>query len=203
MAHSTTLYRFFILSVGLTSLITLIYGITQAPSKTISSDLKEYPPFRAILTVCLILQLAIFLICLYCKERFHPDAVVWGYITAVGIGVAWIGLSTFLEGTTHIAFVAMFMSFTVILLFILYSITWQITALVILKLTILFLILVSICMTILVSTDQFYIIEFVGFIPYNISFTWLFLVHDSQEWMEPDPNHLKYESCEHLLPNII
>ena len=195
-----SLYRLFILTLGMTSVVTLIYGLSLAPTNTISMDLKDYMPFRLILTVCLVLQTATFFLCFYCKETYHQEEVIWGYLTCIGVVVSWTGFTTFMEGKAHIIFVAFFMSFLVILMLIMYKITWQREALVILKFTVLFLILVSICMTAMVTTDNFYIIEYIGFIPFNLAFILFFIAHDSEEWGKPNPNsHTDCEASERLL----
>ena len=183
--HGTTaldiLYKILVCSLGGSLLACLIYSVS-AHKDTVSNAMLNNIPYRIALSTCIVIHMCFWITCMYSKRWIDPDTCTWGlFCLGVTIG-GWIGLTTILEGDIHIVFVAIFITFFCLDLLILCNLTWQRHAVDILILSVAFLIVCIIAMIILFNTNQFYVMEHVGFIAYSVIFTAFFLTHTPEEW---------------------
>lgn len=175
------LYKILVCSLGLSLLSCLIYSISSHKD-TVSNTMLNNTPYRIAISTCIVIQMCFWVICMYSKRWTDPDTAAWGMF-CLGITMCgWIGLTSVLEGSIHIAFVATFISFFLLDLLILCSLTWQKHAVDLLILSVAFLLVCMIAMLILFNTNRFYIMEHVGFIAYSLIFTGFFLAHTPDEW---------------------
>lgn len=181
ISTSAVLYRALVCALGLTLLVCLIYSVS-AHKDTVSNTMLHNVTYRIALSTCIVLQMCFWVICMYSKRWMDQDTSAWGlFCLGVTMG-GWIGLTSILEGDIHITFVAIFITFFLLDLLILCNLTWQRHAVDILILSVAFLIVCMIAMIILFNTNQFYIMEHVGFISYSLIFTVFFLAHTPEEW---------------------
>ena len=185
---SLLLYYTFICALGLTLLITLIYGLTLS-NDTVSHNMLTYIPYRIVLSTCIFLQMGVWTLCLYSKRAMDPNTAIWGFLTMGLVICSWVGLSTVLTGTTHIVFVITFMASFFTSMLILCHLTWQEEAGKVLRLSLAFVLVCVVAMTILFNQGQFYIMEHVAFISYSLVFMAFFLVHPPSDWDVLPENH--------------
>ncbi len=194
---SLFLYFTFICVLGLTLLCTLIFGLTLSRD-TISNNMLTYIPYRIVLSTCIFIQMAVWIVCLYSKRAMDPDAAVWGYVTMGIVTCSWVGLTTILTGTVHFIFVSTFIIFFFISMLIICNLTWQDQAGKVLRISMAFIIVCAIAMTILYNEGEFYIMEHVAFISYSLVFMAFFIVHTPSHWGTlPDSYPLECESETH------
>ena len=178
---SSLLYKLLVCVLGLSMLSCLLYSIT-AHKDTVSNAMLNNIPYRIALSTCIVLQICFWVTCMYSKRWMDPETSAWGLL-CLGITVGgWIGLTSILEGDMHVAFVGIFIFFFGLDLLILCSLTWQKPAADILVLSVAFLLVCIVAMIILFNTNQFYIMEHVGFIAYSLIFTAFVLAHPPADW---------------------
>jgi hypothetical protein len=174
-------YIISVLSLGLTMLLTLIYGLTIS-SETVSENMDTYTAYRIILSISIIIHTGFWAICMYSKWDIDPETTTWGLIT-IGVTVGgWVGLSTILTGTTHAVYVCVFISSFLVTVLILCSLTWQRHVVDMLMLCTAFLLVCIVVMTILYNNKEFYIMEHVALITYCLIFILFFLSHTPDQW---------------------
>lgn len=175
------LYIILVCALGLSLLGCLIYSVVDHKD-TISNAMINNITYRIAISTCIVLHMCFWITCLHSKRWIDENAAAWGMV-ALGLATfSWIGLTTILEGDTHIAFVAGFVTAFMILLLVLCRLTWQRLASDILILSVATLLVCIVAMIILFNTGKFYIMEHVGFIAYSAIFTAFFLVHRPDEW---------------------
>lgn len=177
----TVCYATSVCSIGLTLLVTLIYGLTLS-NDTVSNNMLTYIPYRIVLSTCIILQISFWAACLHSKRHHDPDTAGWGLLSMGITAGSWVGLSTILSGTPHIVFVVIFIGFFLMDLLILCSLTRQRRAVDVLITSIAFMLLCIIAMTILFNNKEFYIMEHIAFIAYSLIYVTFFLVHTPEQW---------------------
>ena len=175
------LYNTLICTLGSILLGILIYGLSLADD-TVSNTMISSTHYRIIISVCILLQISVWITCRYSKRRTDPDTAAWGLLSLGITAASWVGLTNILSGTPHIIFVIIFTTSFMVDLLILCNLTWQRRAVDILLLSIAFLLICMIAMIILYNTNKFFIMEHVGMIAYSLIFTVFFLAHPPEEW---------------------
>jgi hypothetical protein len=189
------LYYSFICALGLTLLVTLVYGLTLS-NDTISNNMLIFTPYHIVLSTCIFLQIGVWTLCLYSKRAMDPGAAIWGFITMGIVTCSWVGLSTILTGTPHVIFVCIFMASFIINILIMCNLTWQEDAGKVLRTSVAFVIVCVVAMIILFNKGEFYIMEHVAFISYSLVFLVFFIVHTPSQWdVLPDTLQAELE-CE-------
>jgi hypothetical protein len=179
--HGNACYTAAVLSLGLTMLCTLIYGLTLS-KETVSDNMITYTPYRIILSISILIQTGFWTTCMYSKWATDPETTAWG-LTTIGVTVCgWVGLSTVLTGITHAVFVCVFIASFLVTVLILCSLTWQRRVVDMLMLCIAFLLVCIVVMAILYNNKEFYIMEHMALITYSLIFTFLFLSHTPDQW---------------------
>lgn len=119
-----------------------------------------------------------------------PEAAAWGFLTMGIITLSWIGLSTKLIGTPRIIVVCICMSAFIINILILCNITWHEDSRKVLKSCVALEIVCVVTMMILFNKREFYIMENIAFVSYNLTFLFFFIVHTPSHWnVLPDTFH--------------
>ena len=164
-------------------LVTLIHGLTLS-NDTVSHMMLTYNPYRIVLITCISLQIGFWAVCLYTKQYIDPDTAGWGLLCLGITTCSWVGLTTILSGDLHYAFVCIFIAFFFMDLLIMCNLTRQRYAVEVLIAGISLILLCIVAMIILFNYKEFYIMEHVAFIAYDIVFTVFFLVHRPAEWSD-------------------
>jgi hypothetical protein len=177
-------FRLWILTLGLTLLCALIYGLVAFPPQTITQSMIDWPVFRLILTACVILQLTIWLLCVWSKRRAEPETADWAFVCITLVGINWIALSTILTDTSHIVFVAITVACLLIFLLLVTHMTSHPESVLVLHMSIFILVVSIVAMIILYNNHHFFIPEYIAFITYSLIFTAFFSIHTQVNWDE-------------------
>ena len=181
-----SLFRLWVLTLGLTLLGTLIYGLSAFPPQTITQTMIDSVVFRIILTVCVILQIVIWFLCLWSKRHLDPDITNWAFVCLSIVVISWIALSTILTDSTHIVFVCLAVACLLIFLLLILQLTSDNNLVCILRLSMLVLLSSIVSMIILYNNNEFFIAEYVAFITYSVIFTAFFATHTNVRWLDDD-----------------
>ena len=176
------LFRLGVLALGLTLLGTLIYGVSAFPPQTITQSMIDHVPFRIILTICVILQVIVWFLCIWSKRNIEPETANWAFVMLCVIVISWIALSTILTDATHMVFVAICIASLLIFILLITKMTAHRDSVFVLHLCILILVVSIIAMVILYNNHHFFIPEYVAFITYSLIFTAFFSTHTQVQW---------------------
>ena len=177
-----TLYRLFVLVIGVTMLGTLSYGLCVFPSETVTNDMLSDPAYLGVLTTCVLLQITTWALFFYAKRKADETAVVWGFLVLLIMTVGWLGLITNLHGIAHVIFVASFASFVIIAMLILSYLVWQPIPNLVIRVGLVVTLFCCTFMLVLYNNNDFYLPEQVGFITYSVFFTVFFCLHTCDQW---------------------
>jgi hypothetical protein len=180
------LFRLYILTIGLTLLGTLVYGLSAFPPQTITQTMIDSAPFRITLSVCVILQVIIWVLCIWAKRESDPDTASWAFVALSLIVISWIALSTILTDSVHMIFVAICYGTLIIFILLITRMTTHYDAGIVLRISIISLIACVVAMIILYNNHHFFIPEYIGFISYAMVFTFYFVIHTDVRWAEGD-----------------
>jgi uncharacterized membrane protein len=207
------LFRLGVLTLGLTLLGTLVYGLAGFPLQTITQTMIDSAVFRIFLTVCVILQVIVWFLCVWSKRHAEPETANWAFVALSVVVISWIALSTILTNTTHDLFVGICVGALLVFLLLITKMTSHRDSVMVLHFSILILIASIIAMIILYNTHHFFIPEYVIFITYSLIFTAFFSIHTNTRWVEEDNTdacclrELDWDNesdvpCEHSIPLI-
>ena len=183
---SELLFRAFVLILGLTLLGALVYGLSAFPPQTITQTMTDSVGFRVTLTVCVVMQIVVWFLCVWSKRHAEPETANWAFVFLSFVAISWIALSTILTDATHMVFVAIAVSSLLIFLLLITRMTSHRESVLVLKLSILILSSSIIAMVILYNNHHFFIPEYVAFITYALIFTAFFSTHTNVRWVEED-----------------
>ena len=175
-------YYALIYSLGLILTCSLIFGLVHLPNNTISDNMLTQPAYRIVVSSSIILQLAIWCICLYSKRTANQNAAVWGYVVMIAMLINWIGLTSILRGTEHVIFVSLFMLCFLTLLLIFCTVTWQADVCAFIQVGLALLSACSFGGIVLFNKNEFYLLEHISFIIYSLIFTFFFTIHPYPDW---------------------
>lgn len=178
------LFRLGVLTLGLTLLGTLVYGLSGFPPQTITQTMIDSAVFRICLTVCVILQIIVWFLCVWSKRHAEPETANWAFVTLSLVVISWIALSTILTDTTHATFVGICVGGLLVFLLLITKMTSHRESVMVLHLSILILVASIVAMMILYNNHHFFIPEYVIFITYSLIFTAFFSIHTNTKWVE-------------------
>ena len=180
------LFRLGVLTLGLTLLGTLIYGLSAFPPQTITQTMIDSVVFRISLTVCVILQVIVWFLCVWSKRYTDPETANWAFVALSLVVISWIALSTILTDATHDVFVGICVAGLLIFLLLITKMTLHRDSVMVLHFCILILVASIIAMLILYNNHHFFIPEYIIFITYSLIFTTFFSIHTNTRWVEDD-----------------
>ena len=181
-----SIFRLWVLTLGLTLLGTLIYGLSAFPPQTITQTMIDSTVFRLVLTVCVLLQIVIWFLCLWSKRHMDPEISNWAFVSLSIVVISWIALSTILTDTTHIVFVCIAVTCLLIFLLLIMQMTSDRDSLCVLHFSLLILVISIVAMIVLYNNQEFFIAEYIAFITYSIIFTAFFATHTNVKWLDDD-----------------
>ena len=184
----TPLFRFLVLCLAATMLGTQIYGLSKSPDETVTGDMKRDSHYLVLMSSSLLLQSAVWALCLYKKSGLDQEASTWGAFTLAVMLVAWIGLSTILTTDTHYVFTGVFITAFLALILIMCYLVWQPLPLLILRMCLVLEIVCTVAMLILIGERNFYLPEQIAFLTYTVIFAAFFWAHPYEEWAQPRPH---------------
>jgi hypothetical protein len=179
-------YYLCILVLGGSMQTLIAYSFFHMPKNSISENMLADPVYRIFVSSTVMLQLATWSLCLHSKWKVWPDLVFWGYLAMILMICSWVGLTAILRGDVHITFLYVFTSSFLVLLLILYTLSHQPQAVLLLRGSILVLILCALSLAISwgAINDWFYLVEHIAFLIYSTIFVCFFMVHPFYEWGE-------------------
>jgi hypothetical protein len=183
---SEQLFRALVMILGLTLLGALVYGLSAFPPQTITQTMTDSIGFRVTLTVCVVMQIIVWFLCVWSKRYVEPETANWAFVFLSLVVISWIALSTILTDATHMVFVGIAVGSLLIFLLLITKMTAHRESVLVLKLSILILSSSIIAMVILYNSHHFFIPEYVGFIAYSLIFTAFFSTHTNIRWVEED-----------------
>jgi hypothetical protein len=192
---SELLFRVYVLIIGLTLLGALIYGLSAFPSQTITQTMIDSPGFRTTLTVCVVMQIIVWFLCVWSKRHIEQETANWAFVFLSLVVISWIALSTILTDTTHAVFVGIAAASLLIFLLLITKMTSHGESVLVLKLSILMFASAIIAMVILLNHHHFFIAEYVAFITYSLIFTAFFSTHTNVKWVEEE-DEVRYATRE-------
>lgn len=188
-------YYALIYTLSLTLTTSLVYGLAHLPKDTISNNMLTDTVYRTVLSSTILLQLCIWCLCFYNKREMNDSAAKWGYLIMIVMLINWIGLTSILQGTAHVVFVCVFMACFLLLVLILYSMTWQDEARHFLLIALTLMLLCSFACIIIFNQSEFYLLEHISFFLYSIVFIFFFSIHPYHEWNLLPEGHCDMESA--------
>jgi glucan phosphoethanolaminetransferase (alkaline phosphatase superfamily) len=180
-----SIFRLWVLTLGLTLLGTLIYGLSAFPPQTITQTMIDSTVFRLVLTVCVLLQIVIWFLCLWSKRHMDPEISNWAFVS-------------------HIVFVCIAVTCLLIFLLIIMQMTSDRESLCVLHFSLLILVISIVAMIVLYNNQEFFIAEYIAFITYSIIFTAFFATHTNVKWLDDDDEsptstrHLNWDDGEEI-----
>ena len=181
-----SLFRLWVLTLGLTLIGTLVYGLSAFPSQTITQTMIDSAVFRIFLTVCVMLQIIIWFLCIWSKRHAEPETANWAFVSLSLVVISWIALSTILTDATHIVFVCLCVGGLLIFILLITQMTSHRESVLVMKLSILVLISSIVAMIVLYNNHHFFIPEYIAFITYSFIFTAFFYTHTQSKWLEEE-----------------
>ena len=179
-------FRLIIATLGLTLTGTLVYGLADFPPQTITQTMIDSYVFRILLTICVMLQVIVWFLCVWSKRHAEPETANWAFVSLSLVVISWIALSTILTDTTHMVFVGICVAWLLIFLLLVTKMTSHRESVTVLHLCILVLVASIVAMAILYNSHHFFIPEYIAFIAYSLIFTAFFSVHTNTRWLEDD-----------------
>lgn len=183
------LFRLWVLTLGLTLLGALVYGLSAFPPQTITQTMIDSAPIRITLTVCVILQIITWFLCVWSKRHAEPETANWAFVALSLVVINWIALSTILTDATHMVFVGICVAALLIFLLLITKMTSHRESVMVLRLSILVLIASIVSMIVLYNSNHFFIPEYVAFMTYSLIFTAFFSTHTNSKWVEDDDDN--------------
>jgi len=181
-------FRLWVVTLGLTLLGALVYGLSAFPPQTITQSMIDSVAFRITLTVCVMLQIIVWFLCVWSKRRAEPETANWAFVALSVVVIGWIALSTILTDDTHMVFVGITVAVLLIFLLLITRMTSDRDSVLVLHLSILILVASIAAMLVLYNNHNFFIPEYIAFITYSLIFTAFFSVHTNNQWLEEDEN---------------
>ncbi len=178
------LFRLYVVTLGLTLMGTLVYGLAAFPPQTITQTMIDSPPFRICLTVSVMLQIIVWVLCVWSKRHAEPETANWAFVSLSLVVISWVALSTILTDTTHIVFVGICVAWLLIFILLVTKMTSHRESVTVLHLCTLVLVASILAMIILYNSHHFFIPEYIAFITYSLIFTAFFSIHTNTRWVE-------------------
>ena len=172
----------FVLVVGIGMLSTLIYGLSTFPPDTVSYHMKEYPAYRTVLSIQVVLEIVLWSMTLQARWELSHSMVDWGFFAICAMITGWIGLIIFLTDVVHFVLVGvLIVSFLTMILILLY-LTTPVLPRMILGTGAVILTILSIVMVSIMKNSIFYIPEYIAFMLYSVIFTLYFTFYPYYKW---------------------
>lgn len=196
------LFRLLVLALAATMLGAQIFGLSHYPDQTVTGNMRVESVYLILMSSSLLLQSAVWALCLYRKRALDAEACAWGAATLTVMLVAWIGLTSILTTDVHYVFTGIFVAAFLTLVLIFCYLVWQPTPSLILRLCLVLELVCIVAMLILFNSKDFYLPEQIGFLAYTVVFTLFFWTHPYSEWAEQRPGEWeRSESALLLLPH--